>query len=57
MSRVFLKVPDVPDRFVITVMCAHAHARNAYKGEPGTSGTPGTPGTSSRPAVSCEVAR
>lgn len=54
MSRVFPKVPDVPDCFVITVMRAHARARNAYKGEPGTSGTPGT---SSRPAVSCEVAR
>jgi len=51
MSRVFLKVPDVPDRFVITVMRARAHARNAYKGEPGTSGT------FSRPAVSGEVAR
>ena len=54
MSRVLLKVPDVPDRFVIAVMRAHVRARNAYKGEPGTSGTPGT---SSGPAVSCEVAR
>lgn len=41
MARILPKVPDVPDCFVITVMCAHAHACNAYKGEPGTSGTPG----------------
>lgn len=54
MSCVFLKVPDVPDCFVITVMRANARARNAYKGEPGTSGTPGT---SSLPAVTSEVAR
>ncbi len=42
MFRNSRKVPDVPDSFVITVMCAHAPARNAYIGEPGTSGTPGT---------------
>lgn len=41
MPSDFRKVPDVPDSFVITVMCAHAYARNAYIGGPGTSGTPG----------------
>ena len=37
----YRKVPDVPDSFVITVTRTHAHARNAYIREPGTSGTPG----------------
>ncbi len=50
MARILPKVPDVPDCFIITVMRAHAHARNAYKGEPGTSGTPGILSRSGGPA-------